>query len=874
MAPAVAKILKNGHGIHLPASPSSAPLDSDVGLASQMIGGCDLQEVFRNLPSAPFPLCIPTELVLSHGTALPHHHHRHAFRLGLVPPGRKSQGGSQRVAPVTFPGGADMFKIPAGSFQEARPLNGGGGPDGGDVTGSPPALPLLPLPPLPSRHGVLRRPTPERDAGAAECLSAPSPPRAFSTRPSAARQEAARTRLRRQAALQDRAHRLRGRLQAVLGQHASQHCEQQLEGLRRRRRPGGSPSDTLPQHVDPDSGLGYTADRRRPFKELAEFGRSSRAVLRGLQEVLDSDATASSSGGSSDEEQAAVGRMNGKTEAAQLSRERRWLAERAALGSRWSWLQLRLAELDGRIQQVGELHRHVRSNKVGLVLAESQPLTDTQIQRTLLREMAGLSCTTLDADSEPCSPTRLLHNIERQSAQLNQIVNSLMSPLGFSPPSKQANTCAADKAAFTRANEVFVPGCLKRKRAAKGKITKSEGGSLACARTRPLVSHCRRRLFAFSTRSLGGQQDSGVYVSTSSSSRPCSSSRHPVCADPGCSSRGTRSCCSPPSPDSASSQYLRRKAAREEWRLGPPLVSAELFSPAALITHSSTPLHTGRKLCKQRARHRSFSFTSRGRRGRANQRKRKKRRQCRFTEDEEDFLSQLCDTDDGSDEVLEHKQATQGLVRKCPGESVYNINNVVIPSSGAKVEKLQYKDIVTPRWRVVDASLLTHNHSEAADKEEEPEEDASDEAFARRHSVSERGEKMHRMSWGKRPCCRHPKRSGSRWSGGGGGTCTSGEESAVELSRAQADADELQSLEEWLAEAPWKQREFPLTEEYEDALFSDDPQKVLPGRFGFGSVTSLKLNLPQAPSAGATLPSGGQSCRRTPESSREGSASV
>lgn len=50
----------------------------------------------------------------------------------------------------------------------------------------------------------------------------------------------------------------------------------------------------------------------------------------------------------------------------------------------------------------------------GVVLADSQPLTDTQIQCTLLREMAGLSCTVLDADSEPCSPTRLLHNIERQ----------------------------------------------------------------------------------------------------------------------------------------------------------------------------------------------------------------------------------------------------------------------------------------------------------------------------------------------------------------------------------------------------------------------------------------------------------------------------
>lgn len=94
------------------------------------------------------------------------------------------------------------------------------------------------------------------------------------------------------------------------------------------------------------------------------------------------------------------------------------------------------------------------------------------------------------------------------------------------------------------------------------------------------------------------------------------------------------------------------------------------------------------------------------------------------------------------------------------------------------------------RWRVVGASILMLNQSEAADKEEEveelvlyntsrvslslsvslckqkgfndiqrlQEEDVSDEAFARRHLVSERKEKMHRMSWGKRPCCRHPKR--------------------------------------------------------------------------------------------------------------------
>lgn len=306
MAPAVAKILKNAHGIHLP---SSAPQESDVGLPSQMIGGCDLQEAFQNLPSGPFPLCIPTELMFSHGTVVTHRRHRHAVRLGLSPPVRKSLGGSQRVAPACFPGGADMFEIPAGCFQEARPFNGGGRPDGGDVTGSPPPFHL---PPLPSRHGQV---TP------IACRSSLSQP--FSNGPStAARQEAARSRLRRQAALQHRAHRLRSRLQVLLSQHASQHCDQQLEGLRRRRRPDGSPSDppavALPQHVDPDSGFGSETNWRLPIRELAEFSRSSRAVLKGLQEVLDSDATASSSGGSSDEEQVAVKRINRKTVAATL----------------------------------------------------------------------------------------------------------------------------------------------------------------------------------------------------------------------------------------------------------------------------------------------------------------------------------------------------------------------------------------------------------------------------------------------------------------------------------------------------------------------------------------------------------------------------
>lgn len=41
-----------------------------------------------------------------------------------------------------------------------------------------------------------------------------------------------------------------------------------------------------------------------------------------------------------------------------------WLKERAELCSRWTWLQMRLTELDSQIQQLGELHKHILANRV------------------------------------------------------------------------------------------------------------------------------------------------------------------------------------------------------------------------------------------------------------------------------------------------------------------------------------------------------------------------------------------------------------------------------------------------------------------------------------------------------------------------------
>jgi len=44
--------------------------------------------------------------------------------------------------------------------------------------------------------------------------------------------------------------------------------------------------------------------------------------------------------------------------------EWRWLKDRAELCSRWTWLQMRLSELDSQIQWLGKLQQQILSNKV------------------------------------------------------------------------------------------------------------------------------------------------------------------------------------------------------------------------------------------------------------------------------------------------------------------------------------------------------------------------------------------------------------------------------------------------------------------------------------------------------------------------------
>lgn len=80
--------------------------------------------------------------------------------------------------------------------------------------------------------------------------------------------------------------------------------------------------------------------------------------------------------------------------------------------------------------------------------------------------------------------------------------------------------------------------------------------------------------------------------------------------------------------------------------------------------------------------------------------------------------------------------------RRRSEQSAYDIDNIVIPFSIAattRVEVLEYKEIMTPSWRVWENGATTQQ--ETVDSEANVDEDTSDEAYILRHSKGERDEK-------------------------------------------------------------------------------------------------------------------------------------
>lgn len=322
MTPALTKIFKDGCGIH--ACASSVRMDSEGTTAccselKTQLNSVDDDDLPKLLPLlSSFPpqsSCLPMDVLTSSIFSLSQDP---VLLLPCASPlpdllsASKDAARSQQDASV-FPGGTDMFER---NCQEACLLYGRGpslthGPGGGDV----PQMPLLEV--APSVHSQAETkhqgyppvvvPTSaciQEETGPMGCLSPPSQAfgkRSASDQPGVMLTDALRPRLARQAGLQSKAQRLQKRLQVLLGEHAVQHCTQQLNGLKGQLdvpalSRGSARSRSLPQRGGQaaDSGLDPSMDSSS-FTELGEFIQCNQAVLRGLQGALDSEATLSSS---------------------------------------------------------------------------------------------------------------------------------------------------------------------------------------------------------------------------------------------------------------------------------------------------------------------------------------------------------------------------------------------------------------------------------------------------------------------------------------------------------------------------------------------------------------------------------------------------
>ncbi|XP_039924865.1 KAT8 regulatory NSL complex subunit 1-like protein isoform X2 [Hirundo rustica] len=732
-----------------------------------------------------------------------------------------------------------------------------------------------------------------------------------------------------------RAKRTQKRLQMLLAKHVIKHCDQQLKcfvkhQLQRmkvfheparflgnsslRRTEGWAENNTTTSEsslsVDVQNGVSIAPG------EIRGFALSTGGLLSRVEKDLDSDATCSSS--DEDGEEQTV-----RTTVEAYTSEWKWLADRARIGSRWTWLQAQISELEYKIQQLTDLHRQIRATK-GMVVLEEFPfpkdLLKKQIQLTdqeVLLNATGNSQAAIerqdslpehDFEMSPSSPTLLLRNIEKQSAQLSEIISSLIAPLNLSPASSSlsSKTCRhrqlVNGISFRASDnrEVSSSGSwlldhqhIKKRRRDRTRLKSVSVNNVSTsARTRPLHSFQKRKLYRMHSACHWNQQTSTSrdasfpyktrLPSTFSSSeysteskildyvQELDSSFHPVLSFPS---------------DIPLHIYFETLLRKDDIRGEPadtsslggefkvsadndynPHVSVKQWSSGCL-SNSKSQLVLGDQLSEGRKK-RHLSETAVGE---------SSTRFETFSFQHAEPESHNSFTPTSSVSAISrpsHSSSSQhNSRRRLRSESSYDIDNIVIPMSlvaPSKLEKLQYKEILTPSWRVVELQPL-----EKSQTDEEEVEDLSDKAFSLRHAKYEERERARWSLWEQ---SRWPRRNSRSYSKNADGRHS---QDSVQKDHCTADPAPDPALETHSSVcsgmAPlcresqeeksglWELRVFPLKDEEVEALLCQD-QVTNQTEMSSAAFPSSSPCTPGTPTA---LPDNGYPPRKQPTQESE-----
>ncbi|XP_050571441.1 KAT8 regulatory NSL complex subunit 1 isoform X3 [Cygnus atratus] len=647
--------------------------------------------------------------------------------------------------------------------------------------------------------------------------------------------------LRRQADIESRARRLQKRLQVVQAKQVERHIQQQLGGflektlsklptldpLRHRSqlmltRKAEAALRRAASETVTSEGLSSFLKSDSISEELERFTASGMANLRSSEQAFDSDVTDSSSGGESDVEEEELTKADPEQPHVPLRRraEWRWAADRAAIVSRWNWLQAHVSDLEYRIRQQTDIYKQIRANKGLIVLGEASP-PDPAVD---------------DASRPVSAEVKLEPGADRLSVSGSQPLENLGISASSTPESHPAKPCGAPRPVNGVIN-TLQPGLaehaqgdgqeaeeLLHKKQRLNMVSSSSDGTCVAARTRPVLSCKKRRLVRPSSIMPLSKK-----VHRNSLVR-CSCDVNPSCALCGTRSSTTLeiqydapllerlsqldSCIHPvlSFPDDVPTSLHFQSMLKSQWQNKPyekikapkklslkhraPMPTSSLHDPIRKDRHKLVnSFFTAAKRSHQKIQpdkaHRPAldDFTAVSKAERAPERSlvqppaydKKRLRDCSSERSEvlkhhadvggPSYLSaaatpaphspiarQLSTSSEGSAPASTSSQGTSNAApRRRRGESSFDINNIVIPMSVAattRVEKLQYKEILTPSWREVDIGTL----KASPDEDNEEIEDLSDSAFAARHGKCEEMERA-RWLWST---SMPPQRRGSR----------------------------------------------------------------------------------------------------------------
>nr|XP_048301868.1 KAT8 regulatory NSL complex subunit 1 isoform X1 [Myodes glareolus]XP_048301869.1 KAT8 regulatory NSL complex subunit 1 isoform X1 [Myodes glareolus]XP_048301870.1 KAT8 regulatory NSL complex subunit 1 isoform X1 [Myodes glareolus]XP_048301871.1 KAT8 regulatory NSL complex subunit 1 isoform X1 [Myodes glareolus] len=638
--------------------------------------------------------------------------------------------------------------------------------------------------------------------------------------------------LRRQADIEIRARRLQKRLQVVQAKQVERHLQHQLggflektlsklpnlESLRSRSqlmltRKAEAALRKAASETTTSEGLSNFLKSDSISEELERFTASGIANLRCSEQAFDSDVTDSSSGGESDIEEEELTRADPEQCHVPLKRrsEWRWAADRAAIVSRWNWLQAHVSDLEYRIRQQTDIYKQIRANK-GLIVLGEAPFPDHTTDLFSLSSEVKTDHGTdklIESVSQPSeNHSHISESLSTKSCgalrPVNGVVNSLQPVLADHVPGDSSD-----------AEEQL------HKKQRLNLVSSSSDGTCVAARTRPVVNCKKRRLVRPSSIVPLSKK-----VNRNSNTRS-GCDINPSCALCGSGSINTMppeihyeapllerlsqldSCVHPvlAFPDDVPTSLHFQSMLKSQWQNKPfdkikPTKKFSLKHRAPMPCSLSDPVRKDRhKLVN--------SFLTTAKLSHHQTRPDRTHRQHlddvgtvpmveRVTAPKAERLlnlpppvhdpnhskMRLRDHSSERSEVLKHHTdmssssyltathhpshsplvrqlstssdtstptnsgsqvaaSTSQPVRRRRGESSFDINNIVIPMSVAattRVEKLQYKEILTPSWREVDLQSLKGS----PDEENEEIEDLSDAAFAALHAKCE---EMERARW-------------------------------------------------------------------------------------------------------------------------------